>query len=327
MNKQGSILMLGFACAFLWFNIGMDANENDLPRLPGAALLTGYPPGTLKVTTPNSTWSLQDGGDYLRISPSISRDGMVIASARVIDDGIARSSPRLSIASYSMIGKKWTDYQEIAEYEGGIAIAPDGSMLAFAAADYRELIPVKMHVIDLESGKERIIPAKGRPGGVSLSWSPDGRRIAYDMVPKMHPDGAKEYLPEIGVLELETGKTTKLADGFRPAWSPSGEWIAHFDLTPDRRNLREWGYTPAGPNRLVLVHPDGTGSKLLLTLSSNRAFTASPVWSPDSKMILLNEIRDELKGTKDIHLLDLSTLKMTRIFKGTPPVFGWAEAK
>jgi Tol biopolymer transport system component len=51
------------------------------------------------------------------------------------------------------------------------------------------------------------------------------------------------------------------------------------------------------------------------------------VWSPDSKTILLNEIRDELKGTKDIYLLDLATQKMTRKFKDVPPVFGWAEAK
>jgi hypothetical protein len=58
-----------------------------------------------------------------------------------------------------------------------------------------------------------------------------------------------------------------------------------------------------------------------------RRFNYSPVWSPDSGALLLNELANAETFTFDIHLLDLSTLKLTRKFKNTMPVYGWAEAR
>jgi len=59
----------------------------------------------------------------------------------------------------------------------------------------------------------------------------------------------------------------------------------------------------------------------------DRIFRYAPVWSPDSATLLLNEFADWEKGRFDIHLLDLSTVRTTRKFKKSPPVFGWAAAK
>jgi hypothetical protein len=53
----------------------------------------------------------------------------------------------------------------------------------------------------------------------------------------------------------------------------------------------------------------------------------APVWPPDSKTILLNELVDIDKGTVDIHLLDITTLKSKIVFKDTLRVLGWAEAR
>lgn len=79
-----------------------------------------------------------------------------------------------------------------------------------------------------------------------------------------------------------------------------------------------------------MIHPDGTGFKVLATRSGNKffdLFMEAAVWSPDSKTILLNKLHDADKFTFDIYLLDLATLKMAKKFRAAPPVYGWAAAK
>jgi Tol biopolymer transport system component len=316
--------MLFVGCLALLSGLGAGTKKDNLPRLSNAALLVGYPPTTLMVTTPHGTYSLGDGSEAYAIGPTISRDGMMIASARPKSGFPGSPGPRLilAIAAYSVSEKKWTEYNHIQDFEGTIAISPDGSNLAFVLPTRPERDEVFAHIIDVKTGAEKTFPMKGYRDRVTLSWSPDGRRIAYDVLPKEFLPRGDAYPLEIEILDLDTGKTTKIADGHRPAWSPSGEWIAYFGVARGK-----WVAPPPPRNQLLLVRPDGTGSKVVVTLRGERAFSGAPLWSPDSKTILLNEVRDELKGTKDIHLLELATLKMTRRFKDVPPIFGWAEAK
>ncbi len=330
MSRKVWLLILFAACALPSLNFGAQAKKDDLPRLPGAALLVGYPPGSLIVTTPSNTWTLAEGPfAWLNIFPSISRDGLTVASAaRLKGDYPAPTA----IATYSVLEQKWTEYQteykDVEHFQGGVAIAPDGSRLAFAVKEPPWDKPsVQIHVMDLKTREEKIIPASGRHGRIRLSWSPDGGRIVYDTMPKLPFEGATEYRPEIQILDLETRKSTKVANGQCPAWSPSGEWIAYLEHTPDALRLGHWSSTPPAPNRLLLIHPDGASSRILVTLRGGRGFVNSPIWSPDSKTILLNEWRNLDEGTMDIHLLDLATLKMTRKFRGASPVFAWAVAE
>jgi hypothetical protein len=62
-------------------------------------------------------------------------------------------------------------------------------------------------------------------------------------------------------------------------------------------------------------------------LSHRRFLVESPVWSPDSSTVLLNELVDVNTGTVDIHLLNLKTLKLKAMFKNKLRVLGWAESK
>ncbi len=272
----------------------------------------------------------------------MSRDGMTIAATLAKDDGVRRSLPLMSIATYSVMERKWTEYkseyEDVQNFQGAIAIAPDASRLAFPVKKPPWKNPrVDIHVIDLKTGVERMHPATGRHSNIHLSWSPDGRRIVYNTSPMTFSEGARKYSPEILILDLETGRSTKVADGVKPAWSPSGEWIAYIHLEkeyiPDRKNANAWEEVIRSI-RLMSVRPDGTDAKVLRELKTSLA--GPPVWSPDSKTILLNEGRepsflDELLNrsvdTVDIYLLDLTTLKATRKFKVSPPIFGWAEAK
>jgi len=199
------------------------------------------------------------------------------------------------------------------EAGGAIALSSDGSKLAVAVRDDRQ---ERLFLIDLKTGAQTLGPSLGRLYlGTRLAWSPDGRRIAFDMDLNRSPANMVPMIPRlrpaIHILDLDSGRISKIADGQSPAWSPSGEWIAYLHYSADREN-HELGSSPVGTNQACMIHPDGTGLKVLATRSGNSfrylfggrlldLFMEAPVWSPDSKTILLNKLHDADKTTFDIY--------------------------
>lgn len=305
MNLKSRALLFFAVVAILSFPFEMQANHYDFPRLPGAELLTGYPTGELAITTPSSTLILQKEHNSLSVLPSMSRNGAIIAASQSCGD------VTVTLATYSAPDKTWHAYTTLQHY-GYLAIAPDGSKMAYATS--RPYAPggVRIFVIDLKTGTETSSPVIGHHAPVGLSWSPDGNRIAFGI--SQSPYAAPDP-PVIKILEVATGKSSTLAAGQMPAWSPSGEWIAYLD--PDRAN------------HVLMVHPDGTGGKTLATLGGDRIFhdSAPIVWSPDSTRLLLNELGNADTYTFKIHLLDIATLKLKTKFRNTVPVFGWVDLK
>jgi Tol biopolymer transport system component len=242
----------------------------------------------------------------------MSADGKTIASARLE----SRFPNVVVIQTYSFADNKWTDRKKLEDFGGGIAISRDGSKLAFVDFDPGATTPARIHYIDLKTGSESVSAVIGRYRNM-LSWSPDGSRIVYHMNQSPPSEGPR-WSPGIFVLNTESDKITRIADGEAPSWSPSGEWIAYFERSPNRN--------PPEPDRVWLVRPDGTDARLVGTLRKG-IFHGAAVWSPDSKTLLLSHLANADLWTFDIYLLDLTTLKLTRKFKGTWPVHGWAEAK
>jgi dipeptidyl aminopeptidase/acylaminoacyl peptidase len=297
------------------------AKKDNLPRLPGALLLTGYLPH-LFITAPDKTLDLQENSDDSIGRPSMSLGGEFVAAYRSLGRDV--------ISTYSINSRKWTDYRAGSEVGGALAVSPDGSTLAFAAKE-GSTGAYRLHLIDLKTKTQTIGLVLGKHYlGTTISWSPDGRRIAFDMDVNRSPADMAPMIPRlrpaIHVLDLETGKISMIADGRAPDWSPSGEWIAYLHYSADKEN-RGLAASLPNANQVCVVRPDGTSSKVLVTLTGDKLFAYAPVWSPDSKSILLNKVHDELKFTMDIYLLDLATLKMTRKFKDAPAIYGWAEAK
>ena len=134
-------------------------------------------------------------------------------------------------------------------------------------------------------------PCPGHP-----AWSPDGRRIAFDL-----DDG------RLGVMDADGGNATMLSfpgiTASRPAWSPGGDrlvfdgissvttpglYVANLDGTGLRRLVR--GAQPAWSarnliafvrdNRLFRIRPDGSGLKRLTSRPGQQ-----PDWSPDSRQL------------------------------------------
>jgi len=159
-------------------------------------------------------------------------------------------------------------------------------------------------VLALETGKNRLIKYIA---AVQPSWSPDGKKLAVNI-----QRGEKPSV--LAIIDIDSANMNIIAEGGgSPAWSPSGEWIA---------------YLAHSGERCMLVHPDGTGSKIVSEAKSSffhyRRFGYAVVWSPDGMKLLLNKLTNGL-GKLDVVLVDIETGRSTTKLKNSTPIFGWVS--
>lgn len=299
-NWSGILLLVSFLCP--GHAAGVDSRQ--IPRLPGAKLLVGYPPDLMAVTSADDTLILppkRESGSARKFFPSITRDGTLVAAARWKD----KEDGPVVIETYSIPDQKWTRHAE-GKYSGGSAITPDGSKLAVVLNQQADGVWFgRLQIIDLKTGETRFGPEV--PGVVpAMSWSPDGKRLAYG-------DGTIE------VWDADTDKHWKIAEGGMPAWSPDGQWIAFLNTSAD--------HNVVGADECLEVHPDGSGTRSLIRLHGHHLFLEGLAWSPDSRTLVLNEVANFEIWTMNIDFLDVATLKLNNKLKNKVPVFGWAEEK
>lgn len=306
------------ACCLLSFTSFVEASKDNLPRFPGQEILMRHFPEDLAVTVGENTTQIQGGGQW-EVIPSISADGRVVASASLVPNLPLDSEPLFVVGTYTIADNQWTYYKELEIKGGSVAISPDGSKLA---CSHMSTGPSLIHILDLKTGKISVGPETTK--GSFLTWSPDSRRLAFNKELGQDADGASvTLLPEIDVLNVEDGTTSKLADGTAPSWSPSGEWIAFSDYS-----MFQHGRYADTAYRVSLIHPDGTGSKVVAPLKPGQDLFLPPLWSPDSKEFLLQRPQeDEVNPRVNIYLLNLATLDLKTRFRKTPEVYGWVTAK
>jgi Tol biopolymer transport system component len=152
----------------------------------------------------------------------------------------------------------------------GLALAPDASRIAMLALDSLWVWQV---------GKPPVAVAATGPAARSLTWSPDGARIAFSAGPR----GA-EGLFVTDTRTGETGSLTALPGRSRePRWSPDGQWIAFLHA-----DSAAWGT----PYRLRVVSPVGgvvsaaSGTRDLGEVTWHY-FGQEPFWNPLSHALVM----------------------------------------
>ena len=240
----------------------------------GALLVSGGWPGrgSLQITVSNMTHVTSDPG--LEFQPAISPDGsevayvegpigqarIVVRSTRIVggegasrpgaeesgNHGLPAWTPDGSSLRFlaSSCGSGW-DWKEVGKFGGSVRtisrpfpgnnrLSPDGSLVVFVrgdsifsyAADHGEPELLGVHVDE--------------PSGLhSLSWSPDGRRIAYVNGNSLWRGSANVAPASIWILDTDSGRPVRVTDdqhlNVSPQWLPDSR---HLLFVSDRDGTR-----------------------------------------------------------------------------------------
>jgi len=163
--------------------------------------------------------------------------------------------------------------------------SPDGSKLAYIRED-RSSRRLWIMRADGTGGRSIFVCPRKCPWWPTedtwFSWAPDSRRLVI-------VKGSSLVVADV------TGKARPLVSvrAGSPVWSPDGRWIAYLFSRP----LANGG----DDSELRLVHPDGTGDRLLLSGNAHEEGTDAiyreryffPQWSRDStRVVLLAELEE-----------------------------------
>jgi Tol biopolymer transport system component len=170
-------------------------------------------------------------------------------------------------------------------------VAPEGFTSVRVARDGRRMLGVKsrpredwgIYLLETRGGEppRRIVDG---PNPLFL-WSPDGKQVVFR---EARPDGTTKTWrmdPDgTGRVEVPIPATDAVAD-----WSPDGRWL----VTGSSRPLGDGSRPKPFKTPAYLVHPDGTGERLLLGAEVGSRLHR---FSPDGKTIVYSCIETDGRG-------------------------------
>jgi Tol biopolymer transport system component len=199
-------------------------------------------------------------------------------------------------------------------------VRPAGACPGIDAANYRSPLVLQENSAD-RNGADGIHVGRGTIDDTNPSWSPDGRRIAFQSNRAGTWDVFVANSDGTDVRRL----TTDPASDTDPQWSPDGTTIAFesaqrgafglYTINPDGSGLRKladlgpddpgFSWSPDGKqiafggDFLYVGNADGTGLRKFSDTSS----VAGPKWSPDGTQIALQESRPTSYTLDPVHWL------------------------
>ncbi len=116
---------------------------------------------------------------------------------------------------------------ELFDNGSNLAPSPDGKTIAFLKRDDKRSADIYLY--DIEKRKQSRLPSDTAKKN-ALSWSPDGKKIAYNVSRK---GDKQDVIVDICVLDLLTRSITQVTQSnpyksYSPEWSPDSEKIAYY---------------------------------------------------------------------------------------------------
>jgi Tol biopolymer transport system component len=168
--------------------------------------------------------------------------------------------------------------------------SPDASLLAIASGTDQQvsggaLGDGRIRLFGPASGAMRTLEATS--GAIELTWSPDGRSIAYAGV----GDSGSDDHRELRIIDVETGRQRVLAarygilHGIGPVWSPDGKTIAYQRGYSGEHS--EVVLSTPGDLSDQSTRPRETVVSVTARGSSARLDPYRVTWSPDGQYLLM----------------------------------------
>jgi len=188
--------------------------------------------------------------------------------------------------------------------------SPDSQKLAFILKEEKRF---SLNLIDLTTQKILKL-TEGWESINRISWSPDGKRIAFGEV-RDTQNGTK-YIPlseKIFIINTDGTNLIELIEGREPVWSPKEEKIAF---------VKWYGVEKEVVMELFVID---LATKSITKIAKNANF---PSWSPDGRKIAFigfdykrNEYGNIVDEIRDIFVFDIETGNLTKLTKGNPTIW------
>lgn len=169
--------------------------------------------------------------------------------------------------------------------------SPDGRHIATivsTASPTEKVAPKNIYIVTPQSSEyEKVTNFEGEEIAkmCGLSWSPDGKYIAFTKK-GAYDDETDDWEFEIWYVEVATGKTVRVINNGRcgfPSWSPDGKTIAYFKSLPFQALGMPSPILEVGEIYLATV--DGKHSEKVYDCPCGEKIS----WSPDGKKIAFGD--------------------------------------
>ncbi|HTZ06411.1 MAG TPA: hypothetical protein VMB53_11690 [Gaiellaceae bacterium] len=197
--------------------------------------------------------------------------------------------------------------------------------IAFTFGESGDLHPSQLALMDAEGKHRRALPPWP---AIGVSWSPDGRFIAYGSL-------GNYGISTLSVDGRPRGRRV-VRNGVRPDWSPDGRsiafdrnhdiWVVNLGSHRQRRLVRNGSSARWSPDGRTLTFERGIDvwvfelarkKERLLVRNGNDAD-----WSPDGRQIAFDRCRTQgLESTCFIYLVQSDGTRPRRVFEGNEPVW------
>jgi len=195
--------------------------------------------------------------------PAISPDGSTLLfGVSVFEKGKTEPKIQTLVAVNPNTRAQRTLYTAETSRASDPAWYPDGTSYVYSSDSPGNRSLVRALTAAPNAAISVIASGEVAPGAAAPTLSPDGKRVAFNML-------VRDTL-NVAVIDANGSHLTILGEGFHPTWSPDGSAVAFV------RKVGEY-------SQIVLVDPT-TGTDLV-QLTSGEFDHRTPAWSPDGQYI------------------------------------------